>query len=81
MGITSFYFLCFFAMILIFYYIIPARLQWGLLLLCSIAYYLMSGNGMLILYPIVSVTVCYAGIRLLAAVPAGERNAAEGFCF
>lgn len=69
MGITSFYFLCFFAMILILYYGLPGRFQWGLLLVCSVAYYLLSGNGMLILYPIVSVTACYAGIRLLAAVP------------
>lgn len=69
MGITSFYFLCFFAMILILYYGLPGRFQWGLLLVCSVAYYLLSGNGMLILYPIVSVTACYAGIRLLATVP------------
>ncbi len=72
MGITSFYFLCFFAAILIMYYIIPVRLQWGLLLLCSIAYYLLSGNGMLILYPIVSVSACYAGIRLLSVTPEKE---------
>lgn len=68
MGITSFYFLCFFALILILYYGLPGRFQWGLLLVCSVVYYLLSGNGMLILYPIVSVTACYAGIRLLAAV-------------
>lgn len=70
MGITSFYFLCFFGAILILYYLIPKKLQWGLLLLCSAAYYLLSGNGMLILYPIVSVTACYAGIRVMSAVPA-----------
>ena len=40
--------------------------------MCSAAYYLLSGNGLLILYPIVSVTACYAGIRLLEAVPAEE---------
>ena len=72
MGITSFYFLCFFAAILILYYIIPAKFQWGLLLLCSEAYYLLSGNGLLILYPVASVTACYAGIRLLTVVPAEE---------
>ncbi len=72
MGITSFYFLCFFAAILILYYVIPGRMQWGLLLVCSIAYYLLSGNGMLIVYPIVSVSACYTGIRLLAAVPEQE---------
>ena len=72
MGITSFYFLCFFAAILILYYLIPKKLRWGLLLVCSVAYYLLSGNGMLILYPIVSVTACYAGIRLLERMPAEE---------
>lgn len=72
MGITSFYFLCFFAAILILYYVIPGRMQWGLLLVCSIAYYLLSGNGLLIIYPIVSVTACYAGIRLMAAASAQE---------
>lgn len=72
MGITSFYFLCFFAAILILYYIIPTRFQWGLLLLCSAAYYLLSGNGALILYPVASVSACYMGIRLLTAVPAEE---------
>ena len=52
-------------------------MQWGLLLICSVAYYLLSGNGMLILYPIASVTACYAGIRLLASLPAeksGQRK-------
>lgn len=72
MGITSFYFLCFFAVILILYYIIPAKLQWGLLLLCSAVYYLLSGNGMLVLYPVAAVTACYAGSRLLAAASAED---------
>lgn len=69
MGITSFYFLCFFAFMLIIYYLIPKKLQWGFLLVCSVAYYLLTGNDMLILYPIVSVTVCYAGINLLSRFP------------
>ena len=34
--------------------------------MCSVAYYLLSGNGMLILYPVVSVTACYAGIRMMS---------------
>ena len=74
MGITSFYFLCFFAGILILYYMIPGKLQWGLLLLGSVAYYLLSGNGILILYPVVSVTACYAGTRLLLPSPAEAVN-------
>lgn len=70
MGITSFYFLCFFAVIFILYYLIPGKLQWELLLVCSVLYYLSTGNAVLILYPVASVTACYAGIRLLAATPA-----------
>ncbi|MBQ6805852.1 MAG: MBOAT family protein [Lachnospiraceae bacterium] len=66
MGITSFYFLCFFAAILIIYYLIPKKCQWMFLLLCSIAYYLLTDNGILILYPLVSVAVCYGGTRMMA---------------
>lgn len=78
MGITSFTFICFFAGILILYYLIPKKLQWGFLLLCSVAYYLLSGNGFLILYPVFSVTACYAGTRLLLNTPeeqTGRRRA------
>lgn len=67
MGITSFYFLCFFAGILIVYYIIPKKLQWLFLLLCSIAYYLITDSAVLILYPVFSVTACYVGIRIIGA--------------
>lgn len=74
MGITSFYFLCFFAVMLILYYCIPKKLQWGFLLACSAAYYLMTGNGLLILYPIVSVSACYLGIRFLAGLPAEQEK-------
>ena len=78
MGITSFYFLCFFTFILIVYYVIPKKLQWGLLLVCSVAYYLLTGNGMLILYPVASVTACYAGIRMLSAISAEDVKKRKG---
>ncbi|MCH5255761.1 MAG: MBOAT family protein [Lachnospiraceae bacterium] len=67
MGITSFYFLCFFAGMLIIYYILPKRLQWAFLLLCSIVYYLITDSAVLILYPIFSVAVCYIGIRVISS--------------
>ncbi len=54
---------------LILYYSIPRRFQWGLLLLCSILYYLLSGQGVLIVYPVASVSACYAGSRLLVGTP------------
>lgn len=74
MGITSFYFLCFFAAMLILYYSIPKKFQWGFLLVCSAVYYLTTGNALLILYPFVSVSVCYLGIRLLAKLPADKEK-------
>ncbi len=67
MGITSFAFLCFFAVILVLYYVIPKKWQWGFLLLCSLGYYLLSGNPLLIFYPIASVIACYVGARAIGA--------------
>lgn len=46
--------------------------------MCSVAYYLLSGNSMLILYPVVSVTACYAGIRILSATPAENVKRRKG---
>lgn len=66
MGITSFYFLCFFAVMLILYYSIPGEFQWGFLLLCSVAYCLLAGQGALLLYPIFSVAACDMGTRQLS---------------
>lgn len=62
---TSFYFLCFYACILIIYYLIPKKTQWIFLLFSSVVYYLLSGNGILILYPIMASFISYIGIRLI----------------
>lgn len=43
MALTSFNFLCFLAVVLILYYIVPKRFQWMLLLVASYAFYLYSG--------------------------------------
>ena len=53
MGITSFYFLCFFTVLLVVYYCIPRKFQWGFLLMGSVAYCLLAGQGALLLYPLV----------------------------
>lgn len=74
MGITSFWFLCFFTVILIVYYGIPRKFQWGFLLLCSVGYCLSAGQGALILYPISSVGVCYLGTGLLSRTPVQEEK-------
>ena len=63
MGITSFLFLLFFAVSVILYYSIPGRCQWPFLLLISVIFFLTSGNALLILYPLVSVTVTYFGAK------------------
>ena len=69
MTVTSFQFLCFFALVLIVYYLVPVitggRGQWVVLLLGSIAYYLLSGNGVLILYPLAAVTATWGLLQLL----------------
>lgn len=63
---TSFYFLCFYTCILLIYYLIPKKTQWVFLLFVSVAYYLLTGNGVLILYPIAACLAAYAGIRVMA---------------
>lgn len=78
MGITSFYFLCFFTVLLVVYYCIPRKLQWGFLLLGSVAYCLLAGQGALLFYPLFSVAACYAGARLLSGTPAEEEKKRRG---
>ena len=65
MGITSFLFLLFFAVSVILYYSIPKRCQWSFLLVISMFYFLVSGNALLILYPLASITVTYFGAKMI----------------
>ncbi len=73
---TSFYFLCFYTCILFLYYLIPKKTQWVFLLLTSIAYYLLTGNGALILYPFAGCGVAYAGMRVMAGTEDGRKRRA-----
>ncbi|MCR4901786.1 MAG: MBOAT family protein [Butyrivibrio sp.] len=66
MEITSFFFLCFLAIVLILYYLIPGKLQWVVLLAASVAFYLLSGNGVLIIYPIIAIFVTWISMHLLS---------------
>lgn len=59
--VTSFYFLCFLAGALLLYYVVPKKIQWCVLLLAGISYYLLSGNGVLIAYPILGCLVAWGG--------------------
>ncbi len=69
MAITSFYFLCFYALVLIIYYTVPLLFhqkgQWIVLLLASICFYVMSDKPVLIVYPVISAAVTWFLLRLL----------------
>lgn len=61
MVITSFSFLCFYAVILGLYYVIPKKMQWMFLLLCSVFYFCTAGEIWLILYPLLAIVTVYIG--------------------
>ena len=70
MSITSFSFLCFFAVLLVLYYGIPKRFQWGFLLLVSFAWFMASlktqdGAWYAVLYPLAAVAAVYFAARLI----------------
>ena len=73
MSVTSFCFLCFFALVLIIYYLVPVftkgRGQWVVLLISGIAFYVMSQNPALILYPLSSSLITWLLLKLLEKVP------------
>ena len=72
MGITSFYFLCFFALVLIAYYAVPLlfnkRGQWVVLLFASIVYYLIKTDGKPVkaLFPVGTAFVTWGLLKLLS---------------
>lgn len=59
MAITSFYFLCFYVVLLLLYYLVPGKWQYLVLLGGGMIYYLLSGQGILILYPVLTGSLCY----------------------
>ncbi len=77
MGITSFYFLVFYALVLLVFYVVPKKLQWAVLLAASIVYYLLSGQGILILYPLGAVAVSSMGIRAMLGIREREAELRE----
>lgn len=73
MEITSFYFLCFYALILLVYYIVPRKAQWVILLVSSFAFYVLaSGNKWLILWPVSAIAVTYICTRCMGETAAGR---------
>lgn len=61
MQITSFAFLCFFAAVLLLYYIVPKKIQWAFLLAVSIGYFLTAGELWMIIYPVLAIITVYFG--------------------
>ena len=76
MNFTDFYFLCAFAVILVVYYTVPGKYQWGIIFVSNIIYYLLSGNPVLIIYPLLSITVVYICTRLITATEKVSRRKA-----
>lgn len=77
MGITSFYFILFYAIVLFLYYLLPGKYQWIILLSASVVYYVLSGNVLLILYPLFAVMVCYIGINVMSNAKEKEKYLRE----
>lgn len=76
---TSFYFLCFYALLLLIYYLIPKKTQWVFLLFASVAFYLLTGEGVLILYPVAASLIAYGAVRRIAGTEdAKQRRLALG---
>lgn len=61
MSITSFAFLCCYALLLLLYYVIPKKAQWMLLLIASIGYFLTAGKPWLLIYPVAAIITVYCG--------------------
>ena len=78
MDLTSFMFICFYAALLVLYYIVPGKLQWMLLLAFSLLFYLQSGSPVLVLYPFAAVLVSYVcGKNIEKAQQAGDTRLAK----
>lgn len=63
MTLTSFSFLCFFAVVLVLYYIIPSKCQPYFLLLSSLVFYHFAATDFTIIYIVVSILSIYFGSR------------------
>lgn len=82
MSITSFYFLCFYVVLLLVYYAVPGKCQYLVLLGGSIVHYLLSGQGILIGYPILTGSLCYFAGKIIQrgqeSIPANGKMKSAG---
>lgn len=85
MSITSFSFLCLFAVSLLLYYVIPKKAQWSFLLLLSAGYFLTSdgvkaGGWYLILYPLAAVAAVYFAALTIDSTKEQKKKRAALIC-
>ncbi len=86
MSITSFSFLCFFAVVLFGYYCIPKKAQWGYLLAVGGIYFMTStevadsGGWYVIGYPMAAVLAVYAAARLMDRTTEQRKRRAALVC-
>lgn len=86
MSITSFSFLCFFAVVLLVYYVIPKKAQWGYLLLISFVYFMTSaevldsGGWYVVFYPMAAVLAVYLAARLMDRTKEQKKRRAALIC-
>ena len=86
MSITSFYFLCLFALSLLLYYLVPKKVQWPLLLLLSVGYFLTSAEvrdshaWYLILYPMAAVGAVWGAAILIDRAKEQKKKLAALIC-
>ena len=78
MDITSFYFLCFYAVLLLLDYVLPRRLQWPLLLAASLFVYGAPWHRILLVWPLAACAVTWGAAQLIHRIgPSGEKR---GLC-
>ena len=82
-GVTSIWFLLFFAILFLLYYGLPGKVRWGVLLAGSLFFYVVCAAPYTILYVLVSVLTVYPAARYFAKTDenlretGGNANAAE----
>ena len=76
MELTSFRFLCFLCAVIFIYYLLPVftngRGQRHVLLIASLIYYILAGNGVLIFFPLISAAVTWFLIKCLHRLSAEQ---------
>lgn len=74
MGITSLAYFAFIAAVIVIYYCLPTKAKWPYLLFCSIAYALLSGDTILLLYPLATIFITWLCTNGMPKV----KNAGDG---